>query len=371
MRILCIDQYADLGGAQRMLLELLPALVARGWSAELTLPGTGTFSEAAVKAGYVTHSFKAGTYAKVRKTAPEMIRYAFEWPRVVRQLGQLVEERRLDILYVNGPRILPAAAYLARTKGLPLIFHCHNRLQQKTAIELAGRSLMWARARVIACCEFALAPLEAYVEGKRMQVIYNGVSPVDVALSYATKPITKIGVIGRIEEEKGQLDFVEAARMLHGLRPELDFVIIGAPLFSNRSYLTRVRRAAAGLPLHFVPWQENVADAFASIDLLIVPSSSLDATPRVILEGLAFGVPVVAFAVGGIPEILRDGETGFLVENRTAAALAQRILSVLCLRDDEIARVKTHGLEVCREEFNLQRFQDGIARVLEETREAA
>ena len=64
---------------------------------------------------------------------------------------------------------------------------------------------------------------------------------------------------------------------------------------------------------------------FAKLDLLVVPSTPADSTPRVIIEAFSAGVPVVAFAAGGIPEIVRDGQTGFLASDFTAEALAARI----------------------------------------------
>src|SRR4030095_8548742 len=91
------------------------------------------------------------------------------------------------------------------------------------------------------------------------------------------------------------------------------FILCGAPLFSNPRYFELVREAAAGLPIEFLGWRDDVNDTLSELDLLIVPSASVEGTTRVILEAYAAGVPVVASASGGIPEIARDGETGFLV----------------------------------------------------------
>ena len=68
-----------------------------------------------------------------------------------------------------------------------------------------------------------------------------------------------------------------------------------------------------GCRLSFWDGREDVGAVLAGLDLLVVPSTEAEATTRVILEAFSAGVPVVAYAVGGIPEVVRDGENGFLV----------------------------------------------------------
>jgi glycosyltransferase involved in cell wall biosynthesis len=167
-------------------------------------------------------------------------------------------------------------------------------------------------------------------------------------------------VIGRISPEKGQADFLRAARILHNVAPQCRFLICGAPLFSNPAamrYCAELEALAEGLPVEFAGWTEDVEGVLATLDLLVVPSTAVDATPRVILEGFAAGVPVMAFASGGIPEIVEHGVTGFLVEERSPKALAFAMLDALeappaCAKwPNEGARAKARG------EFSLERYR--------------
>jgi glycosyltransferase involved in cell wall biosynthesis len=89
-----------------------------------------------------------------------------------------------------------------------------------------------------------------------------------------------------------------------------------------------MRATSTGLPLHVRPWQERIDAVLDTLDLLAVPSQN-EGMPRVILEAFSAGVPVIAFPAGGIPEIIRDGETGFLVEEVSAPGLANRIVRLL------------------------------------------
>ena len=140
----------------------------------------------------------------------------------------------------------------------------------------------------------------------------------------------RIGVIGRIAPEKGQLEFVQAARLLfRQLAPgrRCEFVVCGDALFSSPEYSRRVRAEAEGLPIEFTGWRDDIRDVLSTLDLVVVPSSAVEATTRVILEAFSAGVPVVAFRSGGIPEIVEDGVTGVL-SAPTAPDLASKLLEL-------------------------------------------
>ncbi len=167
----------------------------------------------------------------------------------------------------------------------------------------------------------------------------------------------RIGVIGRISREKGQADFLRAARILHTTRCR--FIVCGAPLFSNPAalrYRAELDALAAGLPVDFAGWTEDVESVLAALDLLVVPSAPVDATPRVILEAFAAGVPVVAFAVGGIPEIVEHGVTGFLVQERSPQALAAAIQDLL-REPHRLREAAENARAKARTEFSLERYR--------------
>ena len=371
MNILCIDQYAELGGAQRMLLELLPSFTARGWNPYVAVPNEhGSLIEKVRELGYGAGRFHIGKYSKVQKTRPEMLHYVRDSYRLAKQFLSWMRTLAIDVVYVNGPRVLPAASVAARRSALPLLFHCHNRLHQRSAACLAATSLRFASAQVVACCRYATEPLLSYMKSDFVHVIYNGVTATVAAPREKRTGIRHIGVIGRVEEEKGQLEFVQAARILASAHPELRFSVTGKPLFADHGYLERVRAASAGLPIDFPGWID-IADIFASLDLVVVPSTSLDATPRIILEALAAGVPVVAYAVGGIPELLKDMETGILVEKRTPEALAQGIALALRMHPDTMRELVQNGRRVWEEKHSPEAYGNRICRVISQMVKAA
>ena len=358
MNILFLDQFSMVGGGQRCLLELLPLIHARGWSARVALPGRGPYSEKVRVSGFPVDFIPCGEYPKGRKGFADMARFGFGIPATARAIAELVERRQIGLLYVSGPRLLPAAAWVARARSMPLIFHCHHRILQPIAARLAGWALRWSRASVIACCRFAAEPLAPYLPAERRQVIYNGVSepawtrrPRDPAKPW------NIGVVGRIEPEKGQMEFVAAARILASELTNCRFIVAGAPLFSSPQYLEKIKSASRDLPFEFLGWQEDVGAVFSQLDLLVVPSTGIDSTPRVVGKAFSGGLPVVAFPSGGIPEIVEDGRTGFLAAANSPVALAARIRSVISMRLGPLREVAEQAQAACRGKYGLDRFR--------------
>ena len=363
-KILCIDQFSNVGGGQRSLLDMLPAFSERRWQPLVATPGDGPFPEMVRSRGYRTYSFACGSYASRKKPLAQLLKYALELPSLVDSLAALVEAQNIGLLYVNGPRLVPPAAWVAWRKGIPLVFHCHNRLLQHSAITLTGQALELASAHVIACCEYAADPLREYVLPDRLRILYNGIAEMAPGGLRSPDRIRRIGVVGRVEEGKGQLQFVEAARLVSQQSPECLFTVIGAPMFSGLDYYRKVVAASRGLRIEFVDWQNDIAKIYSDLDLLVVPSSGLEATTRVILEAYSAGVPIVALPVGGIPEILEDEVTGFLAEDSTAEALARRILSVLRMDCASVAAVVGRARKTWSKKFALQPYRDSVCGVV-------
>lgn len=374
MNILFLDQYSDMGGAQQCLLDLIPAVQTAGWHVTCAAPGAGRLVEKLRDRGVAVHPLAAISLAAGPKPPQDFFRFAFATPVLARNVSRLARDTHADLIYVNGPRVLPAAAWAARQAGLPLLFHSHNYLAQRSAAILAGRSLQFANARVIACCQHAARPLRPYMNPGRLRVIFNGVNPS------ATMPVPspagpRIGVIGRISPEKGQLEFLEAARRILPAYPSATFIVCGAPLFGDPQashYFHQIRHTAEGLPVEFSGWQENIQAVLARLDLLVVPSLREPGAPRIILEAYTARVPVVAFVSGGIPEILHEAETGFLVEPPTAQALATKIEQLL-QAPEQLRKVAAMAYNTWKEQFTVERYQREVLEVigLTQTRSAA
>jgi glycosyltransferase involved in cell wall biosynthesis len=214
-----------------------------------------------------------------------------------------------------------------------------------------------AGARVIGSCRFVAEPWKRFVGQDRVHVVYNGVAGgPEVPRCNPVRP-PMVGCIGRIAPEKGQLEFARVAGLVHRARKDCRFVIYGAAVISEPGYEQAVRDAARGLPIEFAGWTCDVPGALQKLDLLLAPSGPHEATTRTILEAFATGTPVIAFASGGIPEVIEHGRTGLLASG--PEEMAQHALALLGDAEQRRA-IAAAAREEWRIRFRLEDWQTGV-----------
>jgi glycosyltransferase involved in cell wall biosynthesis len=198
-------------------------------------------------------------------------------------------------------------------------------------------------------------------------VIYNGVNWRAFADADGEGTRRELGLTdsqivllfaGVLDPKKGVLQLLEAFRILSQQCKDVHLLLAGSEsLWSHIdctngwcSYETRLREAAAGLPVTFlgsVPY-EKMPKLHKAVDILILPSVVQDANPPVVLEAMAAGKPVVASKVGGVPELVMDGETGLLVEARNVPDLVGALNTLI--RDPDLrSRLGIRGQTVARQ----------------------
>jgi len=359
MRILFLEQFSEPGGGQRCMLDLLPEVRARGWSALVAAPGDGTLFELARREGAETARIEMGPYTSSRKTPGDLLRYT----RDTLQLSSWIAAQTANAIYVSGPRPLVAAARGAR--GRAVVFHVQSLLVKKYAARLTRWAIRQSRATVIADSRYIARPIEK-AAASQLHVVYNGVPDLYKGVPFREREFGRagewrIGIIGRIAPEKGQTDFLKASAQVLPKLPRARFVICGAPLFSPPEYLEEVKRMAAKLPCEMLGWRDDVGEVLAELDLLVVPSDYLEATTRVIMEAYSAGVPVIAYANGGIPEVIDDGVTGFLVRECMPEALAKKIVEVTAL---DLAKVARAGRAAWEQTYNVGRYRKEMLDII-------
>jgi len=185
---------------------------------------------------------------------------------------------------------------------------------------------------------------------EKIRVIASGVSaPAQDAALRAPSETSCVGFVGRFETVKGPEYFIEAAAEIAAKFPRVRFLMAGDG--SLRADLEKqARRLGLGDKLTFAGWVEDVDTALRQIDILVVASLN-EGVGRVILEAAARGIPSVATRVGGIPEVVRDNETGILVASRDAKGLAGAVLRLL--QDTAMyRRLQEAGMRLVREEYS-------------------
>lgn len=326
MNVLFLDQFSEIGGAQRVLLDTLDAVGELGWRAHVAVPGNGPLAEKLRNRKIAVTPLPCGPYESGKKSTRDLLRFVLDLPHQTRAIADLDKRIGFDLLYVNGPRLLPAAAL---SECAPVLFHAHSDIPQRRAMKLAHWAIRRMGATVAACSNSVAGAFRNCVSPDRLHVIPNGVREIKFRQrDFRPGGSWRIGMLGRISPEKGQAEFLRAIKLGLPRLANARFLVFGAQLFGATEYFETVQELARDLPVEFRGWQEDLDVVFDDLDLLVVPSLQ-EGMGRVVIEAFSAGVPVIAFPTGGIPEIIADGETGFLTRERWPTALAARLVQII------------------------------------------
>lgn len=291
-------------------------------------------------------------------------RFRFD-TRVVGELRRIVAQRAPDIIesHMIKSHFLVKVSELGRR--LPWVAFHHGYTKTDLKMQLYNRLNRWSlpsAARVVTVCgEFAEQLARAGVPAGRIFVRHNAIGPAVPAEEEEVRELRhRLGVdsgepvilaVGRMSREKGHVDLISAVGQLRHLDPELNFKLV---IVGDGPERERVERLAAELAIServvLAGHVDDLRAYYALADVLAMPSHS-EGSPLALLEAMAAGVPVVATRVGGVPEIVADGESALLVAPKDARAFAIALARVL--RDLQLVRtLSANALKRSRQDFS-------------------
>ncbi len=260
----------------------------------------------------------------------------------LRQLTRLFQERRYDIVHTHTSK----AGFLGRLAAVrarvPVVVHTpHGNIFTGYFGNVLTRAFVamerYAARRTDRIIELTPGGIDEHLAqgiGRREQyvTIFSGVdfAPFDAAMARRDATRDELGVppgavliggVGRLEPVKGFEHFIEAARIVASSLPEARFVVAGDGALAHA---LRDSSADLGERFQWLGHRDDVPDIMAALDVFVLPSLN-EGMGRVLLESGAAATPAVATRVGGVPDVIRDGETGILVPPRDPKAMANAI----------------------------------------------
>ncbi len=294
----------------------------------------------------------------------------------VGRLARLMRQRRIDLIHAHLPLSAAVARLAGRRAGLPVVYTEHNLQERHHPWSRRANRATWRLQRQVIAVSSAVEESLRRNVGDRVpiRVVRNGV-PVEelvrdpeAARSFRERlgidPLAPlVGQIAVFRPEKRLDLWLEAAAELRRRVPDCRFVLVGdGP--ERRALEARATALSLGGAVRFTGLLEDVRPALSALDVLLI-SSRFEGLPLVLLEAMAAAVPVVATAVGGIPEAVIDGRTGLLVEDADAGRLAAATAELLGAPERR-RQMASAAVEAVTANFSSRAMQRGLEALYQE-----
>jgi glycosyltransferase involved in cell wall biosynthesis len=266
-------------------------------------------------------------------------------------LRRIIRERKIDVIQSNTSTIISGGVVSLLT-GVPHVWHVHEIFRKREG-KIFTRMLNTLSSRVVAISQAAEHNLVSLLPAlaPKIALIRNGIDPerfrtvtpetvCGVRRELGIEPADHVvGMIGRLGLGKGEEQFIEMALLVKAARNDVKFVIVGGTFENKSAPFARLQSIidANGLGSEVIVTgqREDIPELINCMDVLVHLPLRPESFGLIVVEAMAAGKPVVVADMGALAEVVRDGETGFVVAPGDVQSAARKVLGLL---DDEELR---------------------------------
>jgi D-inositol-3-phosphate glycosyltransferase len=374
--VLVVTHQLNLGGAQLYLLDLLKQMVGDElasftvWSAL-----DGSLREDLEGLGIPVHISSLVPHddaSSHRGRIEEMVHW--------------MEGREFDAVFVNTATVLASCgAEAAEVLGLPVVWAIHESFPPSSlwvgacpeVEEWSGAAMRHSSALVFEA-EATQRLFEPVAGAERCMTVPYGLDlePIEAARSSFDRAEARraegfpedaevVLCVGTIEPRKAQLMLAHAFDVVAPRHPRANLVFVGGRDDLDSEFLEEaIEHAGARDRMRLIPVTPEVYRWYGIADLF-VSASDVESLPKTVLEAMSFDTPVLATNVFGLPELITDGETGWLCESRDLGALTEGLERALSSSPDERREIAERSRALVRERHSLPKYAAEISKVLQ------
>lgn len=379
--ILFLEQFSNISGGQRVLLNTLAGLDRTKLSPMVAVPGRGELTRELerLKIRYVV--LPIGSYSAGKKNVIDLINYIMRSLLLIPMTASLIKKEKIDLVYANAPRTFAFSAMAAKRCEVGIIWHLHSIM---TGMELRTlASILKKKVDLMIAVSNSVAKPFVDIDPalkEKISVVYNGIdqAPYENAGENPTLR-SELGIpdgaklvtyIGQVVAWKGIEDLVYAAADVLKRHSSARFLIVGDVLFGNRSQLGyRDKMIKLADELNIGKWmifagkRTDIPEILSTTDIVVIPSIEPDPCPLVLLEAMSAGKAVVASAHGGPAELIRNGENGILYPPRDRQALDTAITDLISA-PDIIKRLGENAKRTAKKELTIEKYLNAVSGLI-------
>lgn len=381
-RILAVSSSAGLLGAARSFELLIQNIDRTAWNPLVICPSRGPLVDQLAEAHIpvtvlakdpdITDACLEGPPFRLSPRLPVRMAHRVKY---IADLMGIVREKHIELVYLNTIKNA-SSAMAAKLMRKPVVWHIRETAWDFSGVrKLRLYTLQLIADRVIVVSQYNRQLMMGLgIPSEKLVTIYNGVDLNRFTVMQQRDPVLAndlgiapdeivVGMIGVWSRYKGAMQFLQAARQLAVENSRLKFIMVGGEIESDVEYGVAVKNALRefGTKVNAVGNQRDVRPYLGMMDIFVMPSLAESFT-RVNLEAMAMGKPVVATAVGGTPEAIVDGDTGFLIPPNDPAAIADRV-QILLENPHLIKQMGQRGRERVSKLFSVEVYVHGIQEV--------
>ncbi|MSR91205.1 glycosyltransferase family 4 protein [Inconstantimicrobium porci] len=376
--ILYLHAGAEMYGADIVLLELIKGLNKKEYNPYVVLPCEGLLVEKMKENDIPVQVIPYPILRRKYFNLFGIIRYMKDYFVYSKKLKEICANKKIDIIHTNTSAVLEGI-YLKKKLDIKHVWHIHEIIMKPKFIHKTLSFLISKYAdQVITVSNSVKNHLIAtkYFKEDEIKVVYNGVDNQifnpDNKYDYLKQELNipndavVVGMIGRVNAWKGQNDFLDAIKYVLVKDKNVYAMLVGGVFEGQEWRMTelkdRIKQMDNSDRIILQDYRTDVKNIHCLFDVFVLPSTNPDPLPTVVLESMASGTPVVAYAHGGVCEMVKQDYNGKLVEVGNAKALADAIHNLVC---DEKLRISQsiNSLERQKNMFSLDSYISNFTEV--------
>ena len=378
MNIIFLHSSSDLYGASKILLITVTALKKEGHDCVVILPEKGILVDQFKKIGVKTIIFDLGVIRRKYFNIPGVLNRSYHFIKAIIKIRKIIISEETDLIYTNTTAVFSGfwASKICKKKH---IWHIHEIIESP---KIVANLISWHINNLKGINIVVSNPVKDFwcinqkVDNSKIRVIHNGIEPMQIRSAdkdclrnelKLSDDHTIIGMIGRIHYWKGQEFFLDIAAEIKKISEKCKFIIVG-DAFPGYEYLydslkNKQNKLGLSEEVFFLGYRKDVPNIIKGLDIFVLPSIKPDPFPTVILEAMSGSIPVVGTGHGGVPEMIEDGKTGFLIPWNDAVQAAQ-IISTLIENKEMRIEMGKKGRERMMLNFSIDRYEKDIQSLI-------
>ena len=363
IKVLNIISDTNIGGAGRVILNYLKYSDREKFETQVAVPRGSLLKEPLEQAGAKVYEVDGMADRSYHKED-------------VKALKALIAQAKPDLVHTHGSL---SGRIAAKGRRVPVVYSRHSAFPVPAKLKYPpGR---WVNKfvnehyadRIIAVSPATKDNLtEGGISAKKITVVMNGTAPV-ARTSEAEQAALRdslgipqaavvFGILARLEDYKGHLYLVEAAKILKD-RGRTDFRVLIAGTGTFEEEVARaVKEMDVDDVVEMLGFRSDVPQLLNILDVQLNASYGTEATSMALLEGMSLGLPTIASDYGGNPWVVRDGENGILFPSQNADALADA-MERLMEHPEERAAMSCRALDIFQQEFTGEVFARNTEKI--------